>query len=75
MLWVLKKKYNEMRELLKYKARATVRGDQEAIIDQQLNRSPTRVRAVVAFERERVVQSLMRLDTLLANEPKGFGRL
>ena len=25
MMWVLKKKYNEMRELLKYKARGTVR--------------------------------------------------
>ena len=36
MMWVLKKKYNEMRELLKFKARATVRGDQESAVDRKL---------------------------------------
>ena len=28
IMWALKKKYNELRELLKYKARAVIRGDQ-----------------------------------------------
>ena len=40
MMWVLKKKYNEMRELLKYKARGTVRGDQESAVDQRLGLPP-----------------------------------
>jgi hypothetical protein len=40
MLWVLKKKYNEMRELVKFKARATIRGDQETAVDKQLGLSP-----------------------------------
>ena len=40
MMWVLKKKYNEMRELLKYKARGTVRGDQGKAIDTKLNITP-----------------------------------
>jgi hypothetical protein len=40
VLWVLKKKYNELRELLKHKARATSRGDQGALIDQKYNRTP-----------------------------------
>ena len=40
-LWVLVKKYNEMRQLLKYKARATVRGDQLKAIDIKLNRTPS----------------------------------
>jgi hypothetical protein len=39
MLWVLKKKYNELRELLKYKARATIRGDQEASVDRKMGLS------------------------------------
>ena len=30
LMWVLKKKYNELRQLLKYKARGVIRGDQVA---------------------------------------------
>jgi hypothetical protein len=40
MIWVLVKKYNEMRELLKFKARGTIRGDQGKAIDIKLNRTP-----------------------------------
>ena len=43
MTTVLKKKYNEMRELLKHKARFTVRGDMEAAIDKRFNRTPAAV--------------------------------
>ena len=39
-LWVLKKKYNELRQLVKHKARATVRGDQEARVDTQMGLPP-----------------------------------
>jgi len=39
-LWVLKKKYNELRQLVKHKARATVRGDQEAKVDTQMGLPP-----------------------------------
>ena len=41
MMWVLKKKFNELRELLKYKARATIRGDMEKAIDQRLGLPPS----------------------------------
>ena len=40
VMWVLKKKYNELRELLKFKARATSRGDLGAAVDQRYNRTP-----------------------------------
>ena len=40
IMWVLKKKYNDLRELLKYKARATSRGDLGALIDAKYNRTP-----------------------------------
>ena len=40
MIWVLKKKYNQLRELLKYKARGTIRGDQEAAADQRKGLQP-----------------------------------
>ena len=40
MMWVLKKKYNEVRELLKRKARGTIRGDQGKAIDTKLNVTP-----------------------------------
>ena len=40
ILVVLKKKYNELRELLKHKARFTVRGDQLAAADKKFNRTP-----------------------------------
>ena len=40
MMWVLKKKYNEMRELIKLKARATVRGDLESRVDAKLGLPP-----------------------------------
>jgi hypothetical protein len=40
MMWVLKKVYNELRELVKRKARGTIRGDQLKAIDVKLNRTP-----------------------------------
>ena len=40
MMWVLKKKYNELRELLKHKARGTIRGDQEVSADAQRGLEP-----------------------------------
>ena len=40
MMWVLVKKYNELREFVKCKARGTVRGDQGKAIDIKLNVAP-----------------------------------
>ena len=40
MLWVLAKKYNELGELVKYKGRATVRGDMEPVIDARNGLTP-----------------------------------
>jgi hypothetical protein len=40
MMWVLVKKYNELREFLKCKARGTVRGDQGKAIDLKMNVTP-----------------------------------
>ena len=37
MMWVLKKKYNEMRELLSFKARGTIRGDMLVKMETTLN--------------------------------------
>ena len=42
-LWVLKKKYDELGNLLKYKSRATIRGDQEVKADQKLGLPPAQV--------------------------------
>ena len=39
-MWVLKKKYNEMRKLIKFKARATVRGDMESKVDIKMGLPP-----------------------------------
>jgi hypothetical protein len=39
ILWVLKKKYNELRQLVKLKARATIRGDQESEVDRRMGLS------------------------------------
>ena len=40
MMWVLKKKYNQLRELLKHKARGTIRGDQEVSADSERGLQP-----------------------------------
>ena len=48
MMWVLKKKYNERRELLKFKARGTVRGDQGKALDIKLNITPAETFAPTA---------------------------
>ena len=40
MLWVLKKKYGAMRELLKFKARGTINGKQGKAIDARYNYTP-----------------------------------
>ena len=40
MMWALVKKYNEMRQLLKYKARGLVRGDLTAAVDSKLGLPP-----------------------------------
>ena len=39
-MWVLTKKYNEMRKLIKFKARATVRGDMESKVDIKMGLPP-----------------------------------
>jgi hypothetical protein len=40
MMWVLVKKYNELREFIKCKARGTVRGDQGKAVDIKMNVTP-----------------------------------
>ena len=40
MLWILKKKYGAMRELLKLKARGTINGKQGKAIDERYNHTP-----------------------------------
>ena len=40
MLWILVKKYNELGELIKFKGRATVRGDMEPAIDARTGLTP-----------------------------------
>jgi hypothetical protein len=40
MLWVLKKKYDELLRFIKAKARATVRGDQESDVDKKMGLAP-----------------------------------
>ena len=40
MMWVLKKKYDEMGKLLKYKARGTIRGDMEVGVDAKKGLKP-----------------------------------
>ena len=40
IMWVLKKKFNELRVLIKFKARATIRGDLEVKVDNSLGLEP-----------------------------------
>ena len=40
MLWILKVKYNELLERVRFRARATVRGDQETAVDKKQGLSP-----------------------------------
>ena len=74
MMWTLVKKYNEMREYLKHKARGTIRGDQAKAIDVKLNITPSETYAPTVRHVTCKIATATAVNRAFANKDKPGAR-